>query len=139
MTKRIRIPKPLKAVWIAVSILISALFAGLCVLGILFFSQLWIFSEEDSTVQFHKGQYQILASAADAQQYNLYDSEAERRLENVQGYARQGRKAYVFNGEKLAVIDEKSGLIEIRPLTEADEGQRAILQKAKPVPPRAAP
>lgn len=125
-----RLRNPLKPLFVALAVGAGLVFAVSCVWGILFFSQLWIYAEPDPTVRFDQDRYMILASATDAQRYDLYDSKGEKRLDDVRGYAKQKRKGYVFNENRLAVIDEKSGLIEIKPLAEADETERGILEKA---------
>lgn len=128
-----RLRNPLKPLFVALAVGVGLVFAVSCVWGILFFSQLWIHAEPDPTVRFDQDRYMILASATDAQRYDLYDSKGEKKLDDVRGYAKQKRKSYVFNENRLAVIDEKSGLIEIKPLTEADENERGILEEARPI------
>lgn len=128
-----RLRNSLKIFAVALTVGIGLIFAVSCVWGILFFSKLWIYAEPDPTVRFNQDHDQILASATDAQHYDLYDSKGEKRLDDVQGYVKQKKKGYVFNENSLAIIDEKSGFIEIKPLTEADENEREILEQARPI------
>lgn len=71
----------------------------------------------------------MILVSANEEQYDLYNTEADKMLNAVNGYTKQKDKSYVFNENSMAIIDEKKGLIEIKALAEADESEREMIKK----------
>ncbi|WP_172254279.1 hypothetical protein [Saccharibacillus deserti] len=69
----------------------------------------------------------ILASATE-DQYDLYSQEADIILDAVNGYSKQPDLSYVFNEQSMAIIDEKKGLIEVKPLIKASSSESEIIR-----------